>query len=318
MSESTSTTGWVTMAGGSLRRVSLDQPVPGPGQVAVAARAWAFNNADLDIASEEHLAGYEFSGDVIAVGPDVDPDLVGQRVMGTTPGAFAEVVLAHRRHVLPVPESVSDEDAAALPTALLTERGALTVASHTPGRSVLVTAGTSSIGLIGIQMAKVLGATRVIATTRSAARGQILAEVGADVVVSGDLVAEVLAATDGDGVDVVLDHVGGDTFAQTVEATRRGGVVVNVGRLAGTRATVDLTVLARRQVTLRSVSFGFADPEMIGQIIDGLADDVMPAVADGRIRAVVDSVGHFDDAPAALDRLRTGTTTGKVVLTASR
>lgn len=121
-----------------------------------------------------HIAGYEFSGEVAAVGPGVDAGFLGRRVAGTTPGAFAEYVVVHHRHVMTMPGKLSFEDAAALPSALLTEYGALSLAGVGPGDSVLVTAASSAIGLVGVQLAKLLGAAPVIATTRSAHKRELL------------------------------------------------------------------------------------------------------------------------------------------------
>ncbi len=306
--------GWLTDPAGGLHQAELPVPVPGADQVAVTVRAWAFNNADLDHATDRHLAGYEFSGEITAVGDGVDTALIGLRVMGTTPGAFADVIVAHHRHVIEIPAALTYREAAALPTALLTEHGALLAAGFAPGQSVLITAGTASIALIGIQIAKALGAKVVVATTRSAGHTGILHQVGSDVVVAGAFVDDVLSATLGAGADVVLDHVGRETFTRCIDAAAVGGTVVNVGRLDGPDTSIDLTVLAQRRVTLRSVSFGFADPETIGRLLDSLVGDVMSAVADGRVRPVIDSTYPFEQAVVAIERLRTGTPTGKVLL----
>nr|WP_236056674.1 zinc-binding dehydrogenase [Streptomyces sabulosicollis] len=206
------------------RQVPVAQP--GPGQIVVRARAVALNNADASMLADadpaqgctgkEYQVGYEFAGEVTAVGGGVDTPAVGERVMGTTPGSFAQYVLSDHRNVLPVPDDLGYEEARALPTGLLTEHGALVVAGFQPGQSVLITGATSIIGLIGVQIARALDAKQIIATTRTAAKRDLLKQVGADTVViteKQDLTQAVLNATGGEGVDVVLDHVGGQTFA---------------------------------------------------------------------------------------------------------
>lgn len=193
-------------------------PQPGPGQIVVRAHAVALNNADATMLTaadptgggtgKEYQAGYEFAGEVTAVGEGVDAPAVGDRVMGTTPGSFAQYVLADHRPVLPVPDTLGYGVACALPTGLLTEHGALTTGGFQRGQSVPITGATSSIGLIGVQIAKALGARQVIATTRSAAKSDLLKRAGADTVaVTGgqDLTKEVLGATDGDGVDTATE-----------------------------------------------------------------------------------------------------------------
>ncbi|WP_326665342.1 quinone oxidoreductase family protein [Streptomyces sp. NBC_00385] len=303
-------------------------PEPGPGQVLVRARAVALNNADVQqldgspapgtVRRQEYLAGYEFAGDIAATGPGADGVHIGDRVMGTTQGAFAQYVLADHRHIMPIPESLGYDEASALPTGLLTEHGALTRARFRSGRSVLITGATSGIGLIGVQMAKATGAAHVIATTRSPAKEALLRQSGADSVVvtdGHDLTQAVLDATGGEGADVVLDHVGGQIFAGCLPATRVDGHVVNIGRLDGPQATIDLDALSYRHLHVRGVSFGFSRPEALGRVVAAAVEAVMPAVADHRIRPVVDSVHAFDRAHEAANRMRSHQAFGKIVLT---
>ncbi|MER7016012.1 zinc-binding dehydrogenase [Saccharopolyspora sp. NPDC000359] len=304
-------------------------PVPeaGPGQVLVRVRAAALNNADAAVLAaadptsggtgEEYRAGYEFAGEVAAVGPGVTGVVVGERVMGTQPRSFAQHVVADHRHVLPVPDTIDHEEAASLPTGLLTEHGALRLGAFRAGQSVLVTGASSAIGLLGVQIAKVLGASTVVGTTRTAAKEALLVSAGADVAVVGpgdDLTEEVLAATGGQGVDVVLDHVGGKLFAACLPATRCHGHLVNIGRLDRAESTIDLDHLSHRHLHLRGASFGFARPAELGVMVAGLVPEVVPAVADGRIRPVVDEVFPLARAAEALEWLRTGQTVGKIVL----
>jgi len=303
---------------------------PGPTQVLVRARAVALNNVDPQMLAQaydvstgtgtEYLAGYEFAGDVVSVGPDVKGVEVGRRVMGTTPRSFAQYVACDHRHLIRVPDGLGYEQACALTTGLLTEYGALRRGGFVRGSSVAVTGATSGIGLIGIQVAKVLGATTVIGTTRSQARARLLRHAGADVaiVTSTQAVSQALLdATGGRGVDMVLDHVGGQILASCLPGTGDGGSVINIGRLGGAEALIDLDALSHRHLTLRGVSFGFDPPEQIGDVIAALAHDVMPAVADGRIRPVIDAVLPFDQANDAIARVRGGRAEGKVVLTMS-
>lgn len=301
-------------------------PEPGPGQVLV--RAVSLNNADvqqLDSSFDpatgkgtEYLAGYEFAGDITATGPGSENVRIGDRVMGTTQGAFAQYVLADHRHVMPIPENLGYDEASALPTGLLTEHGALTRARFRSGQSVLITGATSGIGLIGVQMAKALGAALVIATTRSRTKEALLRKAGADAVIvtkDQDLTQAVLDATGSEGVDVVLDHVGGQTFAGCLPATRVDGHLVSIGRLDQAESTIDLDALSYRHLHVRGVSFGFSRPEALGHVIAVLRDEVMPAVANRRIHPVIDSVHAFDQAHEAADRMRSHQAHGKIILT---
>lgn len=300
-------------------------PGPGPGQVLVRTHAVALNNADPQMLAEfdtpgsdnEYVAGYEFCGDITALGPGTHNLTVGDRVMGTAPNSFAQFVLADYRHVIAMPDNLQYNEAAALPTALLTEHGALMLAGYKPGQTVLITAATSGIGLLGVQIAKALGAAAVIGTTRSADKEDVLIKAGADTVVvttNRNLTDAVLEATEGRGVDVVLDHAGGQTLAACLPATRDGGHLVNIGRLDATKSTIDLDALSYRHLHLHGASFGFGRAEELGNVIAALANEVIPAVADGRIRPVIDSIYPFAEAADAAHRIRSGNTVGKIVM----
>ncbi|GGV58261.1 NAD(P)H quinone oxidoreductase [Streptomyces longisporoflavus] len=303
-------------------------PAPGPGQVLIRNRAVALNNADAAMLSAadpaaggtgaQYSAGYEFAGEIASAGEGVTTVAAGAPVMGTSPASFAAYVLADHRHVLPVPDGLGWEEACALPTGLLTEHGALTAAGFTPGRSVLITGATSGIGLIGVRIARELKAGQVIATTRSAAKAEPLRRAGADtVVVTGeqDLTQAVLDATDGQGAEIVLDHVGGAMFAACLPATRADGAVVSVGRLDTAAATIDLDALAYRRLRLRGVSFGFTRAAELGAVIAAAGEQLLPGVARGRIRPRVDSTYSFANAAEAAGRLRSHQAHGKIVLT---
>jgi len=303
-------------------------PQPGPGEVLIRNRAAATNNADIPMLAEADpthgghgkafIAGFEYAGEVAALGEGVDTWQVGDAVMGSIPSAFAEYVIADHRFVLPRPEGLDPQIACALPTGLLTEHGALTTAGFTAGQSVLITGASTAIGLIGAQMVKALGASHVIGTTRSSAKRALLTDAGVDtVIVTGeqDLTAATLAATDGKGVDVVLDHIAGQTFADCLPATKEDGHVVNIGRLDGAESTINLDHLSYRHLTVHGVSFGFTrDWEMAG-IIAGLLPEVIPAVARGEIRPVIDHTVELTQVQRVADRLRSGEAVGKIVLT---
>jgi len=321
-------TAFVGGLGPDWERQEVDVPVPRPGQLLIRVRAAGLNRADLHMLHGTYnpggkrrptfTAGMELAGEVAVVGDGVEGFDIGDRVMGTTLGAFARFALVDHRHVVAVPASLAWTDAAALPVGLTTEHDALvTQAGFRPGQIVLVTGGSSGVGLVGVQLAKALGASRVIATTTSASKVDAVLGAGADHVVDTSrelLGTAVIALTDGVGVDVALDHVGGELVDELLAATRPLGTIVNIGRLGGSSATIDLDKLAFRRIRLIGTTFSIRTAEERGEVASALATEVLPALADGRIRPIVDSVFAFDDAHLAADRLRSNEAIGKIVL----
>lgn len=303
-------------------------PVPGPGEVLVRNLAAATNEIDgmqlRNAAAENggpadaYVAGWEFAGEVAGLGDGVQGWRVGDAVMGTAPGAFAQYVLADARHLAQIPQGVDALRAAALPTGLATGHGALRKAGFTAGNTVLVTGAATGIGLLGTQLAKVLGASRVFGTTRSPDKSELLSTHGVDdVIVSGerDMGEAVLAGTGGKGVDVVLDHIAGQTFADCLPITAAGGHVVNIGRLAGAPSKIDIDALSYRNLNVQGVSYGFGERAWeLGENFTRLRDEVVPAVGRGEIRPVIDSTFDWENHAQASARLLSGAAHGKIVL----
>ncbi|AXL53462.1 putative oxidoreductase [Paraburkholderia caffeinilytica] len=312
---------WVLKRDAAIPALSL-------GAVRVRIMAAALNRADLYMLKgtynpklkpgDVYPAGMEFAGVVETSSPLAPSMPVGTRVMGVTMGAFADYALCDPRMLLPVPDGMTFEDAACLPIALATENDALvTQAGFTAGQSVLVVGGTTSIGLLAIQLAKVLGASTVIATTSSEAKRSALLEAGADVAINTateSLVDLVLAATDGKGVDVTLDHVGGALFASLPAATKIQGTIVNIGRLAGAAANLDLDAVSFRRQRLIGTTFSIRTSEELGQVCMALHGEVMPAVAAGKFTPRIDSIYPAEEALTAANRLRDNAALGKILL----
>ncbi|MFD4507869.1 zinc-binding dehydrogenase [Streptomyces sp. NPDC058457] len=333
MTSTTTTTTPATMRaliGGKADAWSLEETeLPSQlGAVRIQVHAAGLNRADLYALEGTYTAnsqgegpftaGMEVAG-VVETGSPLAPHLpAGTRVMGITVGAFADYALCHPRLVVPIPDRLGFEEAATLPVGLVTEHDALvTQAGFTAGKSVLVVGGTSSIGLIGIQLAKALRAGTVIATTTSDAKRAALLDAGADVAVNTateDLAAAVLAATDGQGADVTLDHVGGDLFAVLPAATAIGGTIMSIGRLAGPATALDLDTVAFRRQKLIGTTFSIRTRAELGEVVAALGEHVLPAVADGKIAPCLDTVYPVSRADEAARRLRAGDATGKIVI----
>ncbi len=223
----------------------VPEPVPGPEEVLVDIRATALNRADLlqrvglyaNPYPETHeIPGLEFSGTVAALGERVRDWVVGDEVMAITGGgAYAERIALHERQLLRVPSAVGIGDAAAIPEVFLTAWDALVVQGGlTSGRWALVHAGASGVGTAAIQIVKAIGAR--IAVTCSAGKVSACRALGADEVIDygvDDFVEAVAAVTDGRGVDVVLDVIGGDYTERNLRAVARQGRIIQVGLMGG-------------------------------------------------------------------------------------
>jgi NADPH2:quinone reductase len=192
MSTPTTMPALIGRAGSDWTLQDVDVPTPAAGQALVRVRAAGVNRADLAMLDGGYLttldnpvdypAGLELAGEVAAVGEGVDGLALGTRVMGTTLGAFATYAAVNHRHLLPVPDGVEWVVAGGLLVGLTTEHDALvTQAGFTSGANVLIVGATSGVGMIGVRMAKALGAGTVIATTTSAAKVPALRDAGADV-----------------------------------------------------------------------------------------------------------------------------------------
>lgn len=305
-----------------------EPPRPRSSEVLVEVKACALNRVDLAM-SQGHVhggagglgnvLGVEWAGVVVEAGPEAHGLRPGDRVMGSGAGAFAEFAVADVGRVLPIPDAnISFEAAATLPVALQTMHDALaTNGGLTPGQSVLIHGASSGVGLMGLQIARALGAGLIIGSSTTAARRGRLAEFGADLAVdTGDRgwVDQVTEATGGAGVDLVIDQVSGPRFNDTMHATRIGGRIVNVGRLGADRGDFSFDLHALRRLTYVGVTFRTRSRDEVREISRRLVADLWPHLEAGRLRLPIDRVFAFDEATDALDHMRANQHFGKIVL----
>jgi NADPH2:quinone reductase len=234
--------------------------------------------------------------------------------------AYAELTVVDAALAWPVPPSLDLVDAGALPVGLATMHDALvTNGRFSAGDHVAVNAATSGVGVIGVRIALALGAATVIGTSRSASKRGRLVELVADerfvAVAPEDLVTVARQLTDGRGVDVILDNVGGGVLADHVDAAAILGRIVQIGRLGGRQGTLDLDELARKRVSLIGVTFRTRTADERTNVVrlawDALADDV----AAGKVVPAVHARYPLDDVFAALEALRADAHVGKLVIT---
>ena len=306
----------------------VERPACGPDQVLVRVRACALNRADLAMAAGRRhgaaggagaVIGLEWAGDVIEVGPGVEEWKPGDRVACSGAGGFAEYAATDRGRVLPVPDGMSYDDAATLPVALQTMHDAIvTNGRMARGESVLIQGASSGVGLMALQIAKHQGASLVIGTSTNAGRRAGLAEFGADLSLDSNnpgWVDEVLAATDGRGVDLIIDQVSGNVANQNMQAARILGRIVNVGRLGGMRAEFDFDLHALRRIHYIGVTFRTRTPEEVREITRRLREDLWDAVEAGSFRLPIDRTFPLDQGAEALEYMGANRHFGKIVLT---
>src|SRR6266513_1845327 len=218
-----------------------------------------------------------------------------------------------------MPNGMSFEQAATLPVALITLHNALITGGRLkPGESVMIQGASSGVGLMGLQIAKLMGAKLVIGSSTNEARRARLKEFGADLALDTRDAAwpdAVLAATGGNGVDLVVDMLSGPVVVQTLKATAIRGRIVNVGRLAGMKAEFDFDLHALRRIDYIGVTFRTRTLEEVREISRRMRADLWDAVAAGKLTLPVDRRFPLDEAAAAQAHMRENKHFGKIVLT---
>jgi NADPH2:quinone reductase len=306
----------------------IPRPSPGPDEVLVQVKASSLNRADLAmlkgaahgrVGGVGFALGLEWAGEVVEVGRAVKAWRVGDRVMAGGGGAFAEFAVGHARRIYAVPKDLSFEQASTLPVALQTMHDALcTNGLLEPGQAVLIQGASSAVGLMGLQIAKYLRAGPVIGSSTSPQRRARLSEFGADLAIdtsAPDWVAHVLAATGGRGVDLLIDLVAGPLMNGNLQATRIGGRIVNVGRLAGNAGELDFDLHSMRRITYVGVTFRTRSAAQVEEIVARATHALMPALAAGSLRLPIDKTYRLENATDAFERMARNEHFGKIVLT---
>lgn len=309
----------------------ISDPVPGPEEVLVDIVATALNRADLlqrrglypspplagFVPPAPEIPGMEFSGRVAALGERVTSWSVGDEVMGIVGGgSYAQRLVIHEHQLMHIPTTVSVEDAAAIPEVWITAFDALVVQGGlTSGRIALVHAGASGVGTAAIQICKAIGA-RVIVTA-SAGKLEACRALGADLAIdyaSQDFVAECAAFTNGAGVDVVLDVIGGDYVNKNIAAVRVGGRIVQVGTMGAGRSDVNIgMMLPKRASLIGTVLRARPLAEKIA-ITQRFAAEVLPLFEAGLVKPVIDSRYPLSAIADAHAYMETNANVGKILI----
>jgi NADPH:quinone reductase-like Zn-dependent oxidoreductase len=310
-----------TGAGGSevMRVEERPDPQPGSEEVLVAARFAGINGADLSQRAGSYPAppgspldvpGLEVAGEVVAKGASVRGLEVGDRVFGLVGGGgLADRVVVHERHVTRVPDSLSDEGAAAVPEVFITAHDAIsTRGALRPGDVLLVNGANGGVGSAAVQIAVVAGA-RVLASARSA--HDQLRELGAEPVAPDESVGRAQAAG---GADVVLELVGAQNLDGNLDALAPKGRIVIVGTGAGADTQISLRKVMGKRAAIHGTVLRARPLEEKALAVQLFAHEVVPHLASGKMRALVDRVFPIEEAPDAFDYFAAPGKFGKVLL----
>jgi putative PIG3 family NAD(P)H quinone oxidoreductase len=295
-------------------------PVPGHGEVLVDVRAAGVSNADLlqragfypappGVAPD--IPGLEAAGEVVAVGPGVTRFAAGDRVMAVLAGAGqAELVVVHERCALPVPDGLAWDQAGAVPENVTTAHDALfTQAGLTMGERLLVHGAAGGVGTAAVLLAAAAGAS-VVATVRDAAR-----RAGVEALAPGVRAVAPEGFEAHGPFDVILELVGGPNLPGDVDALATGGRIAVIGVGAGGKAEVNLLALMGKRGRILASTLRTRPLEQKADAARRVEAQVLPLLADGRLRLPIAATFPLAEAAAAYERFSSGGKLGKIVLT---
>jgi len=309
----------------AIQRVSISKP--GRGEVRVRVRAAGINRADLlqrrglyppPPGWPAEIPGLEYAGAVEAVGEGVGLWQVGDRVMGLVGGGgYAEYVVVPEREAIAIPERLSYEEAAAIPEVFITAHDALfTQLGLGLGERLLIHAVGSGVGTAALQLAKVAGAT-AIGTSRAEWKLERACELGLDIGIDasqGDVAEAVLRETGGEGVDAILDLVGGPYLTTNIDALALKGRMIIVGLTAGRSAELDMGAVLRKRLHVVGTSLRMRSLEEKISAARAFDRDVGELLATGRVRPIIDRVFSMEDVAEAHAYMESDANFGKLVL----
>jgi NADPH2:quinone reductase len=307
----------------------LSKPAPKPNEVLIRVRASSLNRADLLVAlGHQHGSiggvgarlGLECAGEVEAVGSEVEGVKPGDRVMASAPGGFAEYVVTDAGRVHRIPgNNMSYEQAACFPVALQTMHNAVVTAGRR-GEAMLMQGASAGVGLMGMQIGKLMGASLVIGTSTNADRRARLHEFGCDLALDSadpSWPDQAKNATGGKGVDLIVDLVSAPVANQNLEAASILGRIVNVGRLGGMKGEFDFDKHALKRIDYIGVTFRTRSAEEVREINRRMRADLWPAIEAGKLSMPIHKTYKLVDIGEALALMRANRHFGKVVISVS-
>jgi len=319
---------WFIISGKDATSVELrDVPVPEPkaGELLTRVKAAGLNRGEF-IAGHglsggaPKAGGIEAAGEVVKVGEGVKDFQPGDRVMGRAYGAYAEFAIHRIGDAMPAPAKLSWEEAAGAGIAYLTAYDMLWPGGELKANEwLLVTGASAGVGVASVQLGKLIGA-KVIGTSGSADKLKKLAALGLDLGLqnrNGGFEKAVMEATGGKGVNVVVNNVGGSVFAECIKVLAYKGRLATVGYVDGVvTAELDILALHSKRLKLYGVSNKMRSAAEIAEGVRNFSRDVLPALASGHLRPVIDKVFAFAELPQAKAHMESSAHLGKIILQA--
>ncbi len=319
----------ITQPGGPevLKLGTRSVPQPKAGEVLIKVEAAGVNRPDTMQRTGHYpvppgasdIPGLELAGSIVALGEGVKEWRVGDMVTALVQGGgYAEYCTAPAPQCLPIPKGMTPVEAASLPETFFTVwSNVFDRAGLKPGESFLVQGGSSGIGVAAIQMAKAFG-HRVFTTAGSAEKCEACVKLGADRAINyktEDFVEVVKQATGGKGVNVILDMVGGEYVERELKCLADDGRIAVIAFLGGTKATINLSEILRRRLTISGSGLRPRPVEFKGAIARNLREKVWPLIESGKIKAVIHKTFPLAEAAKAHELMESSQHIGKIVLT---
>ena len=318
----------VTIGKNGVEVIDTSEPRPKEQQVLVKVFSCGLNRSDLletqgqsfgHTGGDTKILGGEFAGEVIELGSEVKNLNIGDRVMCRGGAGWAEYAVSHYRRTIPInSESIDWSQAATIQGNMQTMHDAIvTNGRFSSGDSVFIQGASSAVGLIGLQISKRLGASLTIGSSTNEKRRARLKEFGADVVIdtSTDVwLKTLLDATDGKGVDILIDMLSGDYVNKNMEATKVNGHLINIGRLAGMNGNFDYDLHAKRRLNYIGTTGRTRSIDENEKVAHLANKDLWNFVLDGKIRHHIDQIFPLKDAKTALEIMNNNKHFGKLVL----
>jgi NADPH2:quinone reductase len=318
-------------AGGTLQLAEVERPVPERGELLIRVVCAGVNNGDVAQRfgfkdprlpdSGQRKIGMEVSGVVESVGDDCGQWAVGDRAMGRCWGGYAEYAVVRSRMAMPIPDEVGFAQAATIPIAYVVAHDAVVAnGGLTSESSVFVNASSSGVGVAAIQIARAIGAKRILGSTSSKAKIPLLLELGLSAVIdtsAESITDRLMELTQGIGVDLVVDFIGGPTLDANLKAMSLDGRLISVGRLGGNEGPCDLDLLAMKRLRVIGVSNRLRSDDQQEDLVARFRTDLWEALASRALEPHVDRLFDWREALEAHEYLQASEHVGKVVLKVS-